>query len=451
MSSRIGNPHILVIPYPAQGHMIPLMELSKYLAKHGFRITFISTQQNNELIMKSFTSQDNKIGVVSIDSSEKGYNSSGEIMRVMPGKVEQVIEEINASNSDKISCIIADQSIGWALELAERKGIPRAAFCPAAAAQLLLGFSIPKLIQDGIIDQNGTPKKDQIVKLSPTMPAMKASNLVWACLGNIEAQKNIFQLMLRNNKSIKLTDWLLCNSAYDLEPAAFNLSPHHILPIGPISSINTQTTNPSEDQDLSCLKWLDQQPPKSVIYVAFGSSTVLDPNQFQELALGLELSNKPFLWVVRSDITTGSTSFNAFLEEFKKRVENVGKIVGWVPQKKVLDHPCVACFISHCGWNSIIEGVSNGVPFLCWPYFADQFMNGSYICDVWRNGLGFDRDENGVIVRGEIKNKVEMLLSDGDVKNRALYFKEIVRNCVKEGGSSCQNLEKFVNWLTSLV
>ncbi|WCJ25601.1 UDP-Glycosyltransferase superfamily protein [Euphorbia peplus] len=445
-NSRINNPHILVIPYPAEGHVIPLMEFSKFLAKHGFRITFLSSDQ---LIMKSFTSQDNQISVVSIQGNN--INSSGEILRVMPGKVEQVIDEMNGSesdDSDKIRCIVADQSIGWALEIAHKKGIPGAAFCPAAAAQLLLGFTIPKLIQDGIIDHNGTPTKDHIVKLSPSMPAMKASNFVWACLGNMEAQKRIFGLMLQNNKSLKLTNWLLCNSVYDLEPAAFNLAPN-ILPIGPISDIiNTQQPSTLDEEDVPCLKWLDQQTPKSVIYVAFGSLAVLDSNQFQELAFGLELSNKSFLWVVRSDVRT---RFNPFLEAFEKRVGDVGKIVEWVPQKKVLEHLSVCCFISHCGWNSTIEGVSNGVPFLCWPHFADQFMNESYVCDVWRNGLRFDRDGNGMILRGEIKNKLENLLCDEEIKKRALDLKEMVINSVKEGGIACQNLKKFVLWLKSLL
>ncbi|PRQ53398.1 putative hexosyltransferase [Rosa chinensis] len=57
-------------------------------------------------------------------------------------------------------------------------------------------------------------------------------------------------------------------------------------------------------------------------------------------------------------------------------------MVGWAPQQKVLVHPSIACFLSHCGRNSILEGLSNGVSFLCWPYFVDQFLNKSYVCDI---------------------------------------------------------------------
>lgn len=144
-----------------------------------------------------------------------------------------------------------------------------------------------------------------MIKLSPEMPGMNTSNLVWASLGNADMQRNVFQLMLRNYTSVKKTDWLLCNSTYDLEPAAFNLLAPQALPIGPLLSTDSSTTATTKN----CLKWLDQFPPKSVIYIAFGSSTALDPTQFAELASGLELSNRPFLWVVRRTHNIYSENF----------------------------------------------------------------------------------------------------------------------------------------------
>ena len=154
------------------------------------------------------------------------------------------------------------------------------------------------------------------------------------------------------------------------------------------------------EEDLSCLSWLNQQPPCSVIYVAFGSYSVFYPHQFKELALALELTNRPFLWVVRED--SNSTRRNAYPIEFEG---NRDKIVKWAPQNLVLGYPATTCFISHCGWNSTMDGVSNRVPFLCWPYFAYQLYNKAYICDVWKVGLGFDLDENGLISRWETKKK----------------------------------------------
>lgn len=278
------------------------------------------------------------------------------------------------------------------------------------------------------------------------MPAMNTAHFVWTCLGNINAQKTIFGLMVRNNKSIQLADWLLCNSTYDLEPAAFNLATQ-MVPLGPLLASNRLGDSGGNfwAEDPSCLKWLDQQPLQSVIYIAFGSTAIFDPTQFYELALALELSSRPFLWVVRSNITAGTN--DGFLEEFQDKVGTDGKIVAWAPQQNVLAHPSVACFISHCGWNSIMEGVSNAVPFLCWPYFADQFFNQSYICDVWQIGLGLKKDGKGIITRWEIINKMEQLLSSEEFKARALELKGKVMNSIKEGGSSYQNFKKFVEWI----
>lgn len=175
------------------------------------------------------------------------------------------------------------------------------------------------------------------------------------------------------------------------------------------------------------------------------SLTVFDQTQFQELALGLELTNKPFLWVLRP----GMTNEEAFQQEFEGRIGCRGKIVSWAPQEKVLSHPSVACFMSHCGWNSTTEGLSNGVPFLCWPYFVDQFLNETYICDVWKVGLGFDKDETGIMRKDEIKNKAEQLLADINYKARAVDLKESIINSMQDGRSS-KNFGKIIEWMRSM-
>ncbi|CBI21225.3 unnamed protein product, partial [Vitis vinifera] len=300
----------------------------------------------------------------------------------MPGKLEELIEEINGSD-DEITCVIADGNLGWAMGVAEKMGIKRAAFWPAAAALLALIFSVRKLVDDGILTNEGIPVKNQMIKLSETMPAMNTAHFAWTCIGDLNTQKFLFDLIRRNNKDILPAEWLVCNSIYDLEPAAFNLAPE-MLPIGPLLASNRlgKSIGNFWPEDSTCLRWLDNQTACSVIYVAFGSFTVFDETQFQELALGLELTNSPFLWVVRPDITTGK--HEDYPEGFQERVGTRGLMVGWAPQQKVLSHPSIACFLSHCGWNSTMEGVSNGVPFLCWPYFADQFLNQGYICDVWK-------------------------------------------------------------------
>ncbi|KAJ4707322.1 UDP-glycosyltransferase [Melia azedarach] len=220
-----------------------------------------------------------------------------------------------------------------------------------------------------------------------------------------------------------------------------------LLPIGPLLASNRLGNSAGYfwPEDSDCLKWLDKQQLKSVIYVAFGSITIFDKIQFQELALALELCNRPFLWVVRPDLTNDRN--DGYPEGFQERVGTRGRMISWAPQQKVLSHPSIACFLSHCGWNSTVEGVSNGVPFLCWPYFADQLLNENYIREMWKVGLNFNKNESGIITREEIKNKVEQVLGDENFKARALELKEKTLSCVREGGSSKKTLQNFVEWI----
>nr|XP_017241170.1 PREDICTED: UDP-glycosyltransferase 83A1-like [Daucus carota subsp. sativus] len=368
------------------------------------------------------------------------------IFEVMPGKLEELIEKINETDDNKITCLVADENMGWAFKVAEKFGIKKVAFWPASTALLAASFNVPKLIQDEILNSDGTVRKHQTISLSKNMPAMNTENLVWFCFPDLETQKTVFGVIQKSNEFVKLADFVICNSAYELEPAAFTLCPN-LLPIGPLIATNQLGKQVGHfwPEDSACLTWLNEQPVSSVIYVAFGSFTLFDPIQFQELALGLEKTNRPFLWVVRPDMTDEMNE--AYPKGFIDRIGSRGRMVGWAPQEKVLRHPSVACFLSHCGWNSTIEGVSNGVPFLCWPYFADQFLNERYICDVWKVGLGLEKDESGIISHSEITNKVEHLVCDNQFKARVLELKEKVVNSVSTQGCSNKNLSRIIDWM----
>nr|WIW42884.1 UDP-glycosyltransferase [Nicotiana tabacum] len=431
-------PHIVAIPYPAQGHVLPLMELSLWLVKEGCKITFVNSEFNHKRVIKALSENDDVQKKISLVSIPDGLGPEEDrtdlkklteaIAEVMPGKLEEVINMINECDKNGVSCVIVDENMGWALGVAEKLNIRRVAFWPAAAATLASLFS-------GI-------------KLSPNMPIMNPSDFAWACFPDPAMRKMIIELVKDNNERVKSADWIICNSAKELEPGAFAMFPQ-VSPIGPLLASNRLGFSAGHfwPEDSNCLKWLDQQPRNSVIYVAFGSLTILDSIQFQELALGLELSKRRFLWVVRENLLTEEAADNAYPKGFKDRIGNRGHIVKWAPQQEVLAHPSIACFLSHCGWNSTVESVSNGVPFLCWPYFADQLFNQSYICDVWKVGLGFNKNEFGIIGKEEIKNKMDQLFGDEAFKERALDLQEKVKSSVKGGGSSNKMFGKFIDWI----
>ncbi|PPD88179.1 hypothetical protein GOBAR_DD14883 [Gossypium barbadense] len=369
----------------------------------------------------------------------------------MPGYLEDFILKVNGSNANqKFTCVVADTSVGWALELAKKAGLQAVAVWPAGGPCLALALHLPQLLEAGIIDTDGTVLKDEAISVSKDVPAWTSTEIGWGFPDPV-FQKLFFGFYTIFPQYYKFHDWFLCNSIYELDSAALQLVPN-VLPIGPLLASNHLATFAGNlwPQDSTCLQWLDNHASGSVIYVAFGSSTTVDSQQLHELAFGLELTGQPFLWVIRSDLMNDG-SLAKLPEGFINRVSNRAKFVEWAPQEKVLAHPSVACFMSHCGWNSTMEGLTMGVPFLCWPYLADQFCNRNYICDVWRIGLGLRKDEHGVITRNEISSKIKTLLSSQDIKANAVHVKEVARKSLHEsGGSSCRNFNNFIQHIKSI-
>ncbi|MCL7039493.1 hypothetical protein MKW94_012834 [Papaver nudicaule] len=335
---------------------------------------------------------------------------------------------MNESNDSKITCIIADENMGWVVKVAKKMGILVALFWPASVGLRALILHIPQLIETGVLDTNGVPVKKQIIQLSPTVISMSTDHFVWSCIGDKDAQLSMFRYINSNNDASKDADWWLCNSFHELEAPAYLLNPN-LLSVGPLLA-ESQLTGNFWTEDINCLNWLDQQPAKSVVYVAFGSFTVFDKQQFHELALGLENAGQPFLWVVRPDLTEGSTP--SYPHGFQERVAHKGRMVGWAPQQKVLDHPSIACFVTHCGWNSTLEGITAG------------FLNQSYICDVWQVGLQLNKNDGGIITKDEIKHKVSALLADETIRAKTSDLREIANKSISEGGSSMKNLNDFI-------
>ncbi|KAM0039843.1 putative 7-deoxyloganetin glucosyltransferase [Helianthus debilis subsp. tardiflorus] len=452
------NIHVLVIPYPAQGHVIPLMEAARCLTSNGLKVTFVNTDFTHKRVMMSAHSEidcpSGLMHMVSIpDGLEPGddRNDFGKLTKamfqIMPAILEEIINDNNKNDDQKITCIIADCYMGWVVRVARKMGIRLALFCPSSAAVLAVTMSVQNLIDNKVINCSGVPLKDQMVQLSPTMPLMDPANFLWVCVGDAETNQIIFDFaILEGKEAAEASYHIICNSSMELEPGAFTLFPK-MLPIGPLLATNKSTKQVGHfwNEDSTCLTWLDQQPVCSVIYVAFGSITILNQIQFEELALALEETKRPFLWVVRPG-TSGSMDY-VYPSGYMERIGTRGKVVSWAPQQKVLNYPSVACFMSHCGWNSTMEGVSNGVPFLCWPYFADQFFNKTYICDIWKTGVGLNKDGTGIVTREEIKSKVEQLLSNNLIKENASNLKEKVMDCVQVGRSSNKNLNKFLDWV----
>ncbi|CAK9147984.1 unnamed protein product [Ilex paraguariensis] len=443
--------HVLVVAFPTQGHVGPLMKLAHQIANHGIKVTFVTT----EFVLSKMATSSPEVGgenkqvkLVSVpdglepeDDRKDQSKMTQKISEVMPGHLEDLIKKTNQLGSnDKITGVIADNALGWALEISGKMGIKGGLYWCSSPGCLALTNNIPKLIEDKVIGIDGTQLTNKKIQISPIMPAMSTAEFTWHFPGDPIMQKGMFQYIKSLVPYMKSSNWLICNWFHDLDPSACDLNPN-VLSIGPLQAAG-QIAGSMCSEDFDCLNWLDNQPARSVIYAAFGSTSKFSQNQIDELAMGLELVDRPFLWVAWSGLTDGLSL--RYPEGFTERVANRGKMVEWAPQEMVLAHPSIACFLTHCGWNSTMESVSRGVPFLCWPYFGDQLYIQTCIRDAWKVGLSLERDENGIISRHEIKQKLEELLSNAGIRENVVKLKEMARKSVGKGGSSSKNFENLV-------
>jgi hypothetical protein len=220
-------------------------------------------------------------------------------------------------------------------------------------------------------------------------------------------------------------------------------------PIGPMHRISSASSSSLLEEDISCMTWLDKQSYDSVIYVSLGSLAFMDVKELVEMGWGLANSQQPFLWVVRPGSIRGAEWIEILPKSLKENISGRGYIVKWAPQKEVLAHSAVGGFLSHCGWNSTLESICEGIPMICKPCFGDQGVNTRYVSHVWKVGLEL---ESRNLERGEIERAVRRLMvgEEGkELRKRSKYLKKTVELCTKEGGSSSNSLNKLIKIIMS--
>jgi flavonol-3-O-L-rhamnoside-7-O-glucosyltransferase len=226
-----------------------------------------------------------------------------------------------------------------------------------------------------------------------------------------------------------------------------------------MKKLNSRGNKASIDID-RCMLWLDGMRDGSVIYLSFGSLACSIPLQLIELGLGLEASEKPFIWVLKTGDRTSEFEQWMLQERFEERTKDRGVIIrGWAPQMAILSHNAIGGFMTHCGWNSIIEGISSGVPMITWPHFADQFVNEMLVVDVLKIGIrigvtssttwGSEKGDEVKVKREDVERKIlELINEEGEGMERrvkAIDLGRKARKAMKGGGSSCQNIVLLIH------
>lgn len=253
---------------------------------------------------------------------------------------------------------------------------------------------------------------------------------------------------------------ILVNSSVSIEPNAFGyfdrvpISDYPpVYPVGPILCFNDRPDLDPLERD-RVMTWLDEQPESSVVFFCFGSLMNISATQIKEIAQALEIAGCRFLWSIRTDPKEYPNPFKILPDGFMNRVSNLGFVCGWAPQLEILAHKAIGGFLSHCGWNSILESLRFGVPIATWPMFAEQQLNAFTM--VKELGLAVEMRldyvlANGEIVKAdEIARAVRSLMDGEDVPRRKLKeIAEAAKEAVMDGGSSFVAIDRFIDELIS--
>ena len=198
----------------------------------------------------------------------------------------------------------------------------------------------------------------------------------------------------------------------------------------------------------------------------FGQPKPVTPEQLIELGLGLEATNRPFIWVIRAAYRKEETEKWLSESGSEERVKNRGILIrGWAPQVLILSHKAIGAFLTHCGWNSTLEGICAGVPLITFPLFAEQFYNEKVVLQVTETGVRAgaeravpfgDEEKFGVQVKREnIKEAIEKIMGEDEEcerrRERARNYAEMAKEAIQEGGSSYRNISLIIEGIRQHV
>nr|AYR16607.1 UDP-glucosyltransferase UGT74AT1 [Polygala tenuifolia] len=444
--------HCIVLAYPAQGHLNPMVQFSKRLIQKGVRVTLVTThfycknlrkENYNSISIEGITDGFDEGGAM--QSAEDWETYLNKFWQVGPASLAELLEKF-ASSGSPAGCLVYDSFMPWALDVAKKYELVGAVFLTQSCAVNNVYYHV----HEGLLK---TPISEHTISL-PGLPELAVKDLP-SFVYSPDSYPVLSKLIVDIFSSIGKADWVLCNTFYELEEEAvkFLSKVWPLRPIGPAipSMYLDQRHQDDTEYGLSilnqntevCLKWLGERPKRSVVYVSFGSLASLNDEQMKEIAYGLKDSESDFLWIVREPD-------EAKLPKHFAQTLQKGLVMRWCPQLQVLAHDAVGCFFTHCGWNSTLEAISLGVPMIAMPQWTDQTTNSKFIMDVWRVGVKVQLDERGIAKREAIKQTIKEVMEGErgkDIRENSIKWKALSQSTFNEGGSSEKNIDDFVSTL----
>ncbi|KAJ8775129.1 hypothetical protein K2173_020133 [Erythroxylum novogranatense] len=450
--------HALIFPFMAKGHLIPLLQLARLLLCRRFAITVITTPANRPFIAKSL--EDTTVSIIelpfpqSIPRIPSGVESTDKLpsMSLLPEfarstKAMQPEFEHVVATLEPVNFMVSDGFLWWTLESANKLGFPRLVFFPMSnyASSVSKAVSQERLLFG--------PESDNEPITVPEFPWIKITRNDFDPAFADPNPKGIhIEFVMDSVVAAVQSFGILVNGFYELEPTFADYinrdGDSKSWNVGPLCLAEPPPRLDQSRKKPAWIQWLDQKLKQghSVLYIAFGSQAELSTEQLRDIATGLEGSEVNFMWVIREDASELG-------DGFEERVKERGIVVrDWVDQTEILKHECVQGFLSHCGWNSVLESICAGVPILAWPMMADQPLNARMVLEEIKVGLRVETCNGSV--KGYVKSKglkkMVRELMEGErgkeVRKKVKEFAEMAKKAMEEEmGSSWLSLNKLID------
>lgn len=465
-SNKQRMTRILMLPWLAHGHISPFLELAKRLVTRNFHIYICSTAINLTSIEKKknnsklFSYQNCAEDSCSIQLVELQLPPTPELpphyhtTNGLPPHLMMPLKEAYEMSAPRFADIVTDLKPDlviydfnqpWAAEIASSQDIPAVEFVTTGAAVLAFALHLLKNVPRGEKEFPFPEMRLREYGLKKLRGQRDADGEV--PINDLKDASRFLQALERSHKI------LMVKSCEEIEGKYFDfvssLLGKKVVPVGTLVQDPTDGDGDDPLENEIIIKWLDEKEERSVVFVSFGSEYFLTGEERHKIARGLEMSGVSFVWVVRFPNGENMSIREALPEGFLERTSQSGKVVeGWAPQAKILRHPSIGGFVSHCGWSSVMESMKFGVPIVAMPMHIDQPLNAKLV-DAVGVGLEAVRDpENGELRSEEIARTIRKVVVDESGEEVRRKAGEMSRKLTGKGD---QEIDSLVKELLELI